>query len=203
MIARGLLIPPDVRESRHASTLPSQQCMLVGPTSPIPGCASPLSPLSPVRPASAVVRVEMLAAKPLAKQFGVRTISKTKHDVICVAPPHAVATWSEREDATEFVFDVVILASDLIGAYGDLIRPVAIDFAVREFALTPSHRKSAVGIGSHTCPRSSERRLSEPGNLFAPVRQRGESLASRPIARDAQRGQAETQRFITNCYGQS
>jgi hypothetical protein len=145
----------------------------------------------------------MLAAKPLAKQFGVRTISKTKHDVICVAPPYAVATWGEREDATEFVFDVVILTGDLVGTEGDLIGPVAIDFAVREFALTPSHRKSAVGIGSHTCPRSSERRLSEPGNLFAPVRQRGESLASRPIARDAQRGQAETQRFITNCYGQS
>jgi hypothetical protein len=164
---------------------------------------SPFSPLSPVRSASAVVRVEMLAAKPLAKQFGVRTISKTKHDVICVAPPYAVATWGEREDATEFVFDVVILTGDLVGTEGDLIGPVAIDFAVREFALTPSHRKSAVGIGSHTCPRSSERRLSEPGNLFAPVRQRGESLASRPIARDAQRGQAETQRFITNCYGQS
>jgi hypothetical protein len=125
---------------------------------------SPLLPLSPVRPASAVFRVEMLAAKPLVKQFGVRSISKAKHNVICVAPPHAVATPGEREDATEFVFDVVILAGDLIGAYGDLIRPLAVDFAARRFALTPSHRKSAVGSGRTPL-------FGTPGRLFALVRE--------------------------------
>jgi hypothetical protein len=127
---------------------------------------SPLLPLSPVRPASAVFRVETLAAKPLVKQFGVRSISKTKHNVICVAPPHAVATRREREDATEFVFDVVILAGDLIGAYGDLIWPLAVDFAARQFALTPSHRKSAVGSG-----RTPPEAFGTPGRLFAPVRE--------------------------------
>jgi hypothetical protein len=100
-------------------------------------------PLSPVRPASALFRVEMLAAKTLAKQFGVRAISKTKHDVICVSPPHNAATRGEREDATEFVLDTVVLTRDLIGRHSDLMRPVAIDFAARQFAFTPSHRKSA------------------------------------------------------------
>lgn len=113
-----------------------------------------LSPLSPVRPASAVFRVETLAAKPLAKQIGVCAISKTKHDVICVTPPHAVATQGEREDATEFVLDTVILTCDLICAYGDLIRPVAIDIAARQFTLTPGHRKPASRV-SEVVPRRS------------------------------------------------
>jgi hypothetical protein len=103
---------------------------------------STLLPLSPARPAAAVFRVEMLAAKVLTKQFGVRAISKTKHDVIFVTPSHAVATRREREDATEFVLDVVALTRDVIGGHGDLIRPVAIDFAARQLAFTPSHRKS-------------------------------------------------------------
>jgi hypothetical protein len=81
----------------------------------------------------------MLAAKAVAKQFGVRAISKTKHDVIFVTPSHAVATRRKREDATEFVLDVVALTRDVIGGHGDLIRPVAM---ARQLAFAPSHRKS-------------------------------------------------------------
>jgi hypothetical protein len=132
----------------------------------------------------------MLAAKPLAKQFGVRTIGKTKHNVICVAPPHAVATRGEREDATEFVFDVVILTGDLIGAYGDLIRPLAIDFAARQFALTPSHRKSAVGSG-RTPPA-----FGTPGRLFAPVREHADTH----LPRDRLPSDAPTRNQDTLCH---
>jgi len=125
-----------------------------------------LSPLNPVRPASAIFRVEVLAAKPIAKQFGVRAISKTKRDVIGLIAPHAVATRGERKTATEFALDIVVLTCDLIGTYGDLIRPVTIDFAARQFTLSSSHRKPASRArkSSRTSPRPLKPRVAELAN---------------------------------------
>jgi hypothetical protein len=87
--------------------------------------------------ATAIFRIEALAAEPFPKPLRVRRIGETENTVRDNVAPHRVPTRTERKPTAEFVDDVMVLAHDLIGGHRDLVRPFAVDPACAQFTFAP------------------------------------------------------------------
>ena len=87
-------------------------CPLISSYAPQSGLA--LAPGEPRTAATAILRIEVLAAEPFAKPLSVRGAGETENAVRDMVPPHRDPARTERKPTAEFVDDMVVLAHDLI-----------------------------------------------------------------------------------------
>jgi hypothetical protein len=79
-----------------------------------------------------------------AKEVRVGQLANSEHDVIDIAAPDSVAAWRNRQIAAKLMHYMILRAEQLIGANGDLVRPLAFK-APRAYCAS----------GSHDMPRKS------------------------------------------------
>jgi len=82
-----------------------------------------LAPQEPRAAATAILRIERLAAEPCAKPLSMRGIGKTEDVVRHIVPPHRTPARTDRKPTAEFADDKAVLAHELIGGQRNLIQP--------------------------------------------------------------------------------
>jgi hypothetical protein len=81
-------------------------CPLMMSYAPLSGSA--LAPEEPRAAATAILRIEALAAELFAKPLNVRRIGETEDTVRDIVPTHRVPARTERKPTAEFVDDKIV-----------------------------------------------------------------------------------------------